>query len=56
MRNSNTNVYVKSFPGATIDDMYSYAIPSLKHEPNAIIIHCGMNKFERRENGRRNSK
>ena len=46
MRNSNTNVYVKSFPGATIDDMYSYEKPSLKHEPNTIIIHCGTNNLK----------
>ena len=26
--------------------MYSYAKPSLKHEPNAIIIHCGTNNLK----------
>ena len=30
--NNKINVYIKSFPGAIIEDMYSYAKPSLKHE------------------------
>ena len=41
--NNKINVYIKSFPGAIIEDMYSYAKPSLKHDPNVIIIHCGTN-------------
>ena len=37
------NVYVKSFSGATVQCMESYAIPSSKHQPECIILHAGTN-------------
>lgn len=46
MRNAlpnKENVYVKSFPGATVECMKSYIKPSLKFNPNVIIINTGTN-------------
>ena len=39
----NRCVKVQSFPGATIEDMYSYITPLLKKVPKHIIIHIGTN-------------
>ena len=36
-------VKVKSFPGATIEDMYDYIKPPLKKCPKNIILHIGRN-------------
>ena len=38
-----SNVSVRSFSGATIEDMKDYSIPLLQKEPNVIIIHAGTN-------------
>ena len=43
------NTFVKTFPGATTDDMESYIIPTLKREPDYLIIHCGTNDLRRDE-------
>ena len=40
---SSQKVYVKCFPGATVDDMNSYMVPSMKHDPQAVVIHAGTN-------------
>ncbi len=37
------NTYVKSFPGAPTDDMESYIIPTVKREPDYVIVHYGTN-------------
>ena len=37
----NERLFVKSFPGATLDDMMDYIKPSLKYNPDHIIIHTG---------------
>ena len=34
---------MKSFPGATIEDMYDYIKPPLKKCPKNIILHIGRN-------------
>ncbi len=36
-------VFVKSFPGATIQQMHHYMIPSLDFKPELVILHCGTN-------------
>ena len=36
-------VKVRSFPGATINDMYDYIRPLLKKAPNNVILHVGTN-------------
>ena len=41
--NSDCNVYVKSFSGATTQCMEDYIKPSLRKNPNHFIIHVGTN-------------
>lgn len=36
-------VYLKSFSGATVSNMYHYSIPSLQYEPDLVIMHVGTN-------------
>ena len=36
-------IYVKSFSGATTDDMNSHVVPTIKRNPQKIILHCGTN-------------
>ena len=43
--NNRANFYVKSFPGATIEDMESYIIPTKKRKPDITILHCGTNNL-----------
>ncbi len=42
-RHVKANFYVKSFPGATTEDMNSYIIPTLNRKPDCLLIHCGTN-------------
>ena len=39
----NRIVKVRAFPGANIDDMYSYIIPLIRKKPTYIIMHIGTN-------------
>ena len=34
---------VRSFPGATIEDMYQYIVPLLRRHPTCIVAHVGTN-------------
>ena len=43
--NSNERVYVKAFPGATTEDMCDYVRPSLKRNPDLIVLHVGTNNL-----------
>ncbi len=46
--NKNVRNYytvVKTFPGATIEDMESYMVPTLNKKPDGLIIHCGTNNL-----------
>ena len=36
-------IFVKSFPGATTDDMSFHAVPSSRTKPDKMIIHTGVN-------------
>ena len=47
---NNEKVFVKHFPGATVDDMKSYIIPAKKYENNLAIIHCGTNDLRENKN------
>ena len=42
---SNENIFIKSFPGAVISDMYDYSRPSKKHSPDLFILHVGTNEL-----------
>ena len=44
-----TNVYVKSFSGATTECMYDYVKPSLKYKPDVVILHTGTNDLRRED-------
>ena len=56
MRRSLSNaekVYVKSFPGATTDDMSFYSVPTSRKKPNRIILHTGVNDLNKQnDNGK----
>ena len=39
----NRKVTIKTFPGARIDDMKHYAVPTLATKPNTLIVHIGTN-------------
>ena len=43
--NSSDRVYVKSFPGATIEDMADYVRPTMKRSPDLIVLHAGTNNL-----------
>ena len=43
----NERIYVKSFPGSTIECMKDYIKPSLKYDPEQILIHIGTNDLRR---------
>ena len=45
-RKVEQNVIVKSFPGAKLDCMSHYVIPTVKSNPDRIIIHCGTNNLK----------
>ena len=39
------HVTVKSFPGATVEDMKHYVYPLLKNKPEILILHVGTNNI-----------
>ena len=41
--------YLKAFPGATVEDMSDYIIPSLRRKPEEVILHVGTNNLESSE-------
>ena len=41
MNDKDNLVRVRSFPGATIDDMDDYIKPSTRAKPDSLIIHIG---------------
>ena len=42
----NNHVVVKSFAGATIEDMEDYLKPVIRKEPESIILHVGTNDLK----------
>ena len=40
-------IFIKSFPGSTIECMHDYIKPSLKYDPEQIIIHIETNDLRR---------
>ena len=43
--NKSDKLYVKSFSGANIDDMRDYIKPTLRRNPDLIILHAGSNEL-----------
>ena len=39
-------IYVKSFPGADVQDMAHYSLPTAKRNPDVIFVHCGTNDLK----------
>ena len=44
--NNKERVFVKHFPGATVDDMKNYIIPSEKYENDLVILDMGTNDLK----------
>ncbi len=43
--NGKKNVFVKSFSGSTINNMYDFSRPFLEKEPDLVILHIGANNI-----------
>ena len=43
------NIDIKTFPGATIDDMNHYMQPTLKKQPKLVVLHVGTNDVQHKE-------
>eukprot|EP00794_Sanderia_malayensis_P021268 gene21268-23343_t len=46
---SNEKIIVRSFPGASTDDMSFHAVPSVKRKPRCFVLHTGANDFRDEE-------
>ena len=46
---NQSSIYVKTFPGATVDDMSDYVMPSLRRTPTEVILHVGTNNVKSSE-------
>jgi len=44
-----SSTYVKTFPGATVEDMSDYVMPSLRRKPTEVILHVGTNDVKSSE-------
>ena len=44
-------LYVKSFSGATVSCMTDYVKPTMKFNPDAVLIHCGTNDLRSEKKG-----
>ena len=42
-------IYVKAFPGADVQDMCHYSLPTAKRDPDTIFLHCGTNSLQSSE-------
>ena len=47
----NEKIQVKSFSGSTVDDMIDYARPTIRKEPDLIVLHVGSNDLRSKKNG-----
>lgn len=43
MSRQHTKINMKCFPGSTVEDMESYMLPTLRKNPDQIIVHIGTN-------------
>ena len=39
-------IYVKCFPGAKSSDMRDYIKPTMRHDPNLVLLHFGTNNLK----------
>ena len=47
--NHNDKIYIKSFPGAMVECMRDYVQPTLRHNPDLIVIHIKTNDLKTEE-------
>ena len=47
---NDERVFVRSFPGASTDDMSFHAVPSIKKKPSVFVLHTGANDFREEKN------
>ena len=47
---SHERIYVKSFPGSTIADIYDHAKPSQRHGNDIYTLHAGSNDLRSKKN------
>ena len=45
MMRPSEKVYVRSFPGATVEDMADHLRPTMRHAPDLIVLHAGTNNL-----------
>ena len=45
----NNKIFLKSFPGADISDMSHYVNPTIKRDPDIVVLHCGTNSLRDEE-------
>ena len=43
LSNNKQNVAVKSFSGATVEDMKDFLRPTIRRQPDKLVIHVGTN-------------
>ena len=48
-RSTGKQIIVKTFPGATTADMKYYVKPTLKRNPELVVLHVGTNDVQRKE-------
>ena len=49
LQSRGITTHVKTFPGATAEDMKFYIQPALKSKPATVIVHCGTNNLRSEE-------
>ncbi len=42
-------INIKTFPGATINDMTHYIQPIMKKQPKLVVLHVGTNDIQQKE-------
>ena len=47
---NDEKVFVKSYSGASTEDMSFHAVPSIKRKPKVFVLHTGANDFREEEN------
>ena len=44
---AHTSLSVKSFSGAIVEDMESYAVPTMRADPDIVFVHIGTSDLQR---------
>ena len=49
-KNADINIKIRKYPGASLADILDHVRPSLRKEPDQIIIHAGTNDLRNDHN------